>query len=193
MFDGRTIQISTKETSKKKAREFEDNYRSHLHYGKVGLDVKKGKRPQQTFEQAVRGFLESLTGTVKPSTVAAYNSKSKMPLKRFGKKLVETIDRGDIDAYVAWRQKANKTAPPRLLKKDENAKTNKLVSAATVNRERTLIAMVLNYAQPGLWQSIAQPAGGRKLKQLQEEPEDGHTYYVLSREEERRSAEDRLP
>lgn len=46
--------------------------------------------------------------------------------------------------------------------------------------------MVLNYALPGHWQSIAKPAGGRPLRLLNENPEEGEKFYVITQEEEAR-------
>jgi integrase len=185
MHNGRTVQTSTKCTSVKKARQFQDDYRSKLRRREIGIEINE-KRPSQTFEQAVNAFLASLVGEVKSSTIAAYKSKSKMPVQRFGKKLLEGITREDLDSYKIWRQTHKKKAPVRLLNKNSWAKTNKPISNATVNRERTLIAMVLNYALPGHWQSIAKPAGGRPLKMLREDPECGEKFRVISREIEER-------
>ncbi len=187
MRDGRLIQLSTKETNIKKAKEFEANYRSGLYYEKIGLDEKKEKRPPQTFDKAVDAFLASLSGTVKESTIAAYTSKSKAPIARFGKKPVDKITRDDIEAFRTWRQTGKKKAPARLLKKKPKSNGSKLIGPATINRELTLVAMVLNDAVPGRWQTIVRPPdGGRKLKQLIEDPEDGEKFYVIPRDFEAR-------
>ena len=187
MRDGRLIQISTKETNKRRAEDFAANYRSSLYYERIGLEEKKEKRPSQTFAEAVNSFLDSLSGTVKESTIAAYRSKSKAPVERFGKKLVDKISREDVEAFRTWRQAGKKKAPARLLRKKPSAKTGKPISPATCNREMTLIAMVLNYAAPGHWQSIVRPPeGGRKLKQLIEDPESGDKFFVIPKDFEDR-------
>jgi|GEM_PF-851670 len=187
MQDGRPIQISTKETSIKKAREFESNYRSGLYYEKIGLEEKQERRPLITFSLAVDAFLNSLAGVVKNSTIAAYKTKSKTPIERFGKKLINKLTRDDVENYRTWRQAGKKKAPARLLKKHPKSKTSKPISPATINRELTLVAMVLNHALPGHWQMIVKPPeGGRRFKQLNEDPEDGDKFYVIPRDFEAR-------
>lgn len=168
-FEGKLIQQSTKCTSKQKALEFEASLRHQLNFRRIDLTIEKPK--QITFSDACREFLASLAGQVKDSTICAYETKSKAPMRYLGGRTVDSFSRKDIDAYITNRQKDKKIAPFRKLKKNAKVKSKKVIAGATINRELALIRMVCNYVKPGLWQSIAKPDRSRKLKFLKENEE----------------------
>lgn len=129
LINGRVVRVSTKCTNKKDAGKFEKALWTQLNFKRIGLD-QEVEKPPQTFRQAVHSFINSLSGTVKDSTIRAYESKSKALIECLGAKYIDKITRDDIENFRSWRQLDKKKAPARLLNKNPKAKSFRLPGSA---------------------------------------------------------------
>jgi integrase len=168
VFDGRRVQQSTKCKKKSDAQNYEASLKHQLNFKRIDLSVEKERPKALTFVDGSAELLASLPGQIAESTIRRYETASKAPLRFFGTRLIEELERKDIDAFVADRRKQKKLAPARLLKKNKKAKTTKVIKPATVNKDLAFIRMVLNYAKPGHWTKITSPDRARKFKMLKE-------------------------
>ncbi len=145
----------------------------------VGLDIEKPFIP--TLTDAVKQFLEwALTEhATKQSTASRYKVASKPLIQFFGNKPIDEISSDDVEKYKIWRSKQRKKAPARMLKKNKNAITNKILKPATVNKELATLKIIINHF---IKADVLLKNPVSKVKFLKE---DNNNYVVLTQEEEK--------
>src|SRR2546423_7238380 len=139
------VQKSTKCTNKRDAAEVERAYRTQLAKGEVGLEARK---PVPRFSAAMKDFLawSKHEHAAKPATHRRYETSSKALLRYFGDTPLDQIKPERVEQFKLWRIKQKKRAPIKKIKKlVTDAKTDKALKPATVNRELACLKILFNY------------------------------------------------
>lgn len=137
IFEGRKVQLSTKTSDRKAAREIEAAYKVKLAKREVDLDIEKKIIPM--FKEAMESFLEwsRHEHAAKPNTYKRYVTSSKALLKFFKSTPLDKIQSEDVERFKVWRIKQN------CLTKT-GKETRKKIKPATVNRECACLKKLFN-------------------------------------------------
>lgn len=156
-FKGKRIQQSTKCTSIHKAREFEAYLKTQLNLERIGIqDIDNGPKAAMLFKAAVESFFDYLDD-VKASTESRYRTAAKPLVEFFGQMPVDRISAEDVLKYRKHRRSQKRKAPARLLKAKPNAKTDKPLRPATINRETTLLSGIYKHLRVAKGLNLASP------------------------------------
>lgn len=137
IFEGRRIRRSSKQGSRRVAREIESAYRTKLAKREVGIEEPK---PVPTFSQAMKGFLawSEQEHKAHPNTYHRYEISSKPLLIFFKDESIDRITSEDVEKYKTWRSQQKR-------KKRNGKETKKALRPATVNRELACLKAMFNY------------------------------------------------
>jgi integrase len=150
--DEHHVQKTTKCKNKRDAADVERAYRTQLAKGEVGLEAKK-RAP--LFSAAMKDFLawSQHEHAAHPNTHKRYETSSKPLLKFFGDTPLDQITPDDVEKFKMWRIKQKKSPPVKKAAKlaasgkqaTRDAKTDKTLKPATVNRELACLKILFNF------------------------------------------------
>lgn len=158
LFNGKRVQVSTKQGNQRAAREMEAAHRVALAKGEAGIVQRK---PAPDFKELARRFVQHVEARHenKPQTVSFYAAKLNrlMEFAPIASARVDAIDEGLIEKYVIARREQ--------------------VGPATVNRELATLRRMLRLAHE--WREI------NRIPRIRLLSGERNREFVLSRKQER--------
>lgn len=142
-FEGRKIERTTGHSTKRKALEYAEGFKTSLRSGNLGLITKV---ETVTFKKAVEDFFKRAGRELAHTTIRRYKEASPHLVKFFGSKRINHIKTTDVQNYVNKRSKEYAFRPGKTLKNGTikpPQKTDRLISSASINKELTLLKKLI--------------------------------------------------